>query len=78
MAEPWKNETVWVSYYDENGKPVFKLTSSRNKEWFYLYDVSGEAPVKLGKDRSPTALEEKYRVSERLLGARKERKKRCV
>lgn len=78
MAEPRKNEIQWVSYYDEKGKPVFKLTSSKNKDWWFLYDVSGKAPVKLGKDRSPVLLEEKYKVNERLQGVGKERKKRSV
>ncbi len=78
MAAQWKNEILWVSYYDEKGKPVYKLTSNKDKDWWYLYDVSGEEPVKLGKDRSPILLENKFKVNERLLGVGKERKKRSV
>ena len=78
MAEPWKNEIQWVSYCNENGEPILKLTSNKDKSWWFLYDVSGEAPVRLGKDRSPVLLEEKFKVNERLLGAGKERKKRSV
>ena len=61
-----KNELAWVRYFDRSGKQRFLLTSSRSRELFYLYDISSGSLEKLGKDKSPTRLEERFHVNETL------------
>ena len=62
-----KNETVWVSYQNSKGEPVCILTSKSTRDFYFLYEVlpTGELN-KLGKARSPTELEAKFKVRERM------------
>ncbi len=62
-----KGETVWVQYIDSSSNPAFILTSKESsRDYYFLYEVTQAGLVKLGKARSPTELEEKYKVVEKL------------
>lgn len=62
-----KGETVWVQYVDRNQQTLFILTSKESsRDYYFLYELTGGSLKKLGKARSPTELEEKFRVFERL------------
>ena len=63
-----KNERQWLSYYDKLGVKRFVMTSSASREFYYLYEVSNGNFTKLGKDRSPSKLEERFDVDEKLRG----------
>ena len=63
-----KGETLWVSYFNKAGERVFALTSRENsRDWYYLYDCAGSALKKLGRAKSPTELEEKFQVEEKMM-----------
>ena len=74
-AAPGKNERRLVTYLDFSGTPRFLMTGDKEKGLFYLYELSGETASRLGRDRSPTALEEKYRVNEVISEDRRKKKK---
>ena len=62
-----KGERIWVGYYNAKQKLLFILTSKKdNREWYFLYEVSGNEFKKLGKSKNPKELEEKFHVSERM------------
>ena len=62
-----KGETVWVQYVDRNQQTLFILTSKESsRDYYFLYELTGGSLKKLGKARSPTELEEKFRIFERL------------
>ena len=63
-AAPGRNERRLVTYLDFSGTPRFLMTGDREKGLFYLYELSGENASRLGRDKSPAALEAKYRVNE--------------
>ena len=53
-----KGETLWVSYYD--GKTLkYIITSKAARDYYFLYEHTDDKFVKLGRSKSPTALEEK-------------------
>jgi len=63
-----KGETVWVSYQRIDGTPVCILTSKQARDFYFLYEVLEDGSVKkLGKDRSPKVLEEKFDVRKRMM-----------
>ena len=51
-----------MRYADRCGRPRFLLTSTQNRESYMLYDISDGEPKRLGKDKSPRKLEEKFLV----------------
>lgn len=55
-----KGEIVWVCHYDTDGNMRYLTTSKPAREYYYLYELRDGALVKLGRDRSPKALEEKF------------------
>lgn len=61
-----KNEISWVQYFDRYGNQRFLVTSSRSRELYYMYEVSSGFLKKLGKDKSPKRLEERFCVTETL------------
>lgn len=64
-----KKEKVWVSYNDAQHNLRFILTSKENsREVYYLYELVNDELVKLGKSASPTELENKFKVAEKLKG----------
>lgn len=66
MSGPAKSEVRWTLYRLENGTPKFLVTSDANRSWYFLYDISGPEPIRLGKERTPTLLENKYKVCDQL------------
>ena len=62
-----KGEKGWVSYYSRGGRLLFIITSKENsREWYYLYAVDGTNLKKLGRAHTPTELEDKYDVLEKM------------
>ncbi len=62
-----KNENKEVKYIGKDGNPVCILTSKNNREFFILYEVLSNGILnKLGRARSPTELEEKFQIHERM------------
>lgn len=55
-----KNETVWVRHCTPDGDIKFIITSKEIRDYYYIYELQGEKFVKLGRDKDPKALEEKY------------------
>ncbi len=61
-----KGETVWVSYYNSNKELIFIMTSKPIRDYYFLYEVVDGEFKKLGKAKSPTELEEKFKVHEKM------------
>ena len=63
-----KGEQTWVGYYNRKGERIFLLTSKQNsREWYFLYEVCEDGKLKkLGRAHTPTELEEKYQVAEKM------------
>lgn len=58
---------MWVRYVDRHQNTLFILTSKEtSRDFYFLYELVGDTFKKLGKARSPTELEEKFQVHERL------------
>lgn len=55
-----KGEIVWVSHYDAGHKLKYITTSKPARDYYYLYELRDGKLVKLGKDKSPDTLEERY------------------
>lgn len=55
-----KGEIVWVGHYDKDSNLRYITTSKPARDYYYLYELKDGKFVKLGKDRNPRALEEKY------------------
>lgn len=68
MSEPKypKGERVWVGYYNSNHELCFILTSKDSRDFYFLYELVEGNFRKLGKARSPTELEEMFRVYQRM------------
>ena len=62
-----KSELVWTEYRDRTGTPVYLVTSNPSRSAYYLYDISKSEPARLGKGKTPTELESKFRVTERMI-----------
>lgn len=57
-----KNETVWVSYYNESRELKFIITSKTTRDAYFLYELVNDEFKKLGKSKNPPELVEKYDV----------------
>lgn len=55
-----KGEIVWVSHYDAHGNLRYITTSKQTRDYYYLYELVNGKFVKLGRDRNPRVLEDKY------------------
>ena len=55
-----KGEIVWVGYYDKDHDLRYITTSKQTRDFYYLYELKDGKFVKLGKDKDPKALEEKF------------------
>lgn len=55
-----KGEIVWVGQYDINHNLRYIITSKASRDFYYLYELRDGKFVKLGRDRSPKVLEDKY------------------
>ncbi len=55
-----KGEIVWVGHYDISHNLRYITTSKPSRDYYYLYELRDGKFVKLGRDKSPKVLEEKY------------------
>lgn len=57
-----KGERLWVTYEDDDKTPRYVVTTKGFlRDYYYLYSVDADGSVKkLGKDKSPIELENKY------------------
>lgn len=55
-----KGEIVWVGHYDQDNNLRYITTSKPARDYYFLYELRGDKFVKLGKDRNPRILEDKY------------------
>lgn len=60
MLQYPKGERVWVEYYNQKKELRYIVTAKQTREYFYVYELVNGAFVKLGRDKNPLALEEKY------------------
>ena len=61
-----KGERVLVSYYNTDHELVFILTSKQPRDYYFLYELVNGKLKRLGRAKSPTELEEKFEVNQRL------------
>lgn len=55
-----RGEIVWISHYDKDNNLRYITTSKPTRDLYFLYELTDDGFVKLGKDKNPTVLEEKY------------------
>lgn len=61
-----RGERRFVLYCGVDGVPLFVLTAKPARDFYYLYQVSNGTLKKLGRDRSPKVLEERFSVRKRM------------
>ena len=62
-----KNEQMWWLYRNKSGTPIFLMTSKKNRDYDYLYEVlPGDELKKLGRAKTPPELEEKFDVDRKM------------
>lgn len=61
-----KTERIVVTYFNEKEEAIAILTQKPMDGSFFLYEVSDKDTKRLGKCANPLALEEKYRIRERM------------
>lgn len=66
MAGISRTERIWTDYIDKHGVKRFVMTSSQDRKTYFLYGLSNGSFIKLGKDKSPIKLEERFQVDEKL------------
>ena len=62
-----KGEIVWTGYYNRSDELLFIVTSKETREFYYLYELVDGEFKKLGKAKTPSELEQRFRVKERML-----------
>ena len=55
-----------MDYFDRSGQLLFTVSCNERRDQYFLYDMAGEKPSRLGKGSSPAALEEKYNLAGRI------------
>lgn len=56
-----KDETVWETFYKQDGGVGYIITSKNNsRDWYYLYAYDNGALKKRGKARTPPEARDKY------------------
>jgi hypothetical protein len=63
---PPKGERILVSYLKDDVLAYIITIKDNNREFYYLYEASNGALIKLGKSKSPLELEDKYEISAKL------------
>lgn len=58
-----KNEKVWVTTKTDNGDVYYTTAKQNDRSWYFLYKVIDGKAVRLGKNRNPKELEEKFIMS---------------
>lgn len=61
-----KNEQLWTTYRDESGNVRFFVTSTALRDSYIMYQTEEGMPKKLGRASTPTELENKYSIWEKL------------
>lgn len=62
-----RGEHAWVGYYNSNGDLLFIITSkNNNRDLYYLYENRSGEFVKLGKDKDPLKLCDKFKVYDKI------------
>ena len=51
-----KGETVWVTYMS-GGKPTYIVTSTKVRDKYFLYKVSGESMSRIAKADNPDSFD---------------------
>ena len=59
-------EIEWTEYFNRDEMPIFLVTSKESRDFYFLYEILNGGFKRLGKTISPIALEEKYKVIERM------------
>lgn len=59
-------EIEWTEYFNCDKIPLFLVTSKESRDFYFLYEILNDGFKRLGKAISPIALEEKYKVIERM------------
>jgi len=50
-----KGETIWVTYHNTDGVPIYFISSKPSREIYYLYEIQPDGSIKkLQKSKSPT------------------------
>ena len=62
MANIPKTQTVWIEYRNSNGEIVGYLTSNKDRTTYFIYSSKNGNCELLGKGKSPTDLEKKYKI----------------
>lgn len=60
MANPKipKNETIWVTIC--GGEATYYITAKPMRDTYFIYKFVNDVTTKLGQNKNPKALEEKY------------------
>lgn len=61
-----KGEIVWTGYYNLSHQLRFIITSKPSRDYYFLYEVVDGTFKKLGKAKTPTELEEKFKICDKL------------
>ena len=61
-----KGEIVWTGYYNINHELMFIVTSKPIRDFYYLYELVGDEFKRVGRGKSPTDLERKYNVIDKI------------
>lgn len=61
-----KGECGCVRYVNISGQLMFVLTTKNNTDSYFLYEVTENGLVKLGKGKNPYELEEKFDIRNKL------------
>lgn len=62
-----KGEIVWTEYYTSSHELMFILTSKSSREYYFLYELVDGELKKIGRAKTPTELEIKNKIKERLV-----------
>ena len=54
-----KSEIIWLHRIEKNGDQYY-ITSKEQRDLYFIYKVENGKAIKLGKGKSPPALEETY------------------
>ena len=61
-----KGERVMVGYIDHNKELKYIITCKEVRDYYFLYERSGNEFKKLGKAKEPTQLELKFNIFEKM------------
>lgn len=61
-----RGERVFTGYYNSRGELLFILTAKEQRDYYFLYELSGCSFRKLGRAKNPKELEEKFNVMQKM------------